>query len=214
MSRNNKIPAWNIRRHQLIPNDVKKLWRSHARQAGEIITAWNDLRASCYSIFEELFKTDNLNLPHCIWNSSPTDNHQRGMLLATARAVLTPKSPIYEEIKWLKDRTDEMAKHRNDPAHTPIAFGIYEPRKPVIVPNIWIAKEEAAKRLTDRPLDESWRETRDDLFVLATFAQYVALAIRYEHSPLPHRPELRSLPAHHPKKGRTRRTREKPLTPL
>jgi hypothetical protein len=209
------MPALQSHKRLTMPPDVRRAWSIHARQAGEVITACNDLHASCFDLFAILLDhPDDLSVPHAVWHSVRSDSDQREMLLALAGAIYAHNSPEYEEIKWLKRKAYKMASFRNDPAHTPISFTLIKVGKLRAVPNPFIAQEQRLKRLTDKPLHFNWKLIRDDMHLLARFVQYAALAVRFPgQSPWPRRPVLRSLPESDPKKGQTNPARGKPPLP-
>jgi hypothetical protein len=126
-----------------IHQDIHRLWRRHAHQAGEIAIAWNDLHASCYELFHSLTETkdQNTKISSSIWNSFQSDSAQRAMLLAVARSALPQNSRILAKIEWLINITNDLAKFRNDPIHTPIVFVIDSSDKLVVSPNFLIGKE-------------------------------------------------------------------------
>src|SRR5580704_11611935 len=96
-------PSPQIKRRRAWPPDQWKLWRKHAHQVGEIVTAWNDLQAVCYRLFATLSEAKNpgyMNIAHGIWHSVQSDKTQREMMLAAARGALNPKSRALGQIKW------------------------------------------------------------------------------------------------------------------
>src|ERR1700730_4146181 len=104
---------------------IRRLWRGHAHQVGEVVTAWNDLHASFFYLFETLSGANHprsREIAHAIWHSIQSDNTQREMMLRVALVALPPKSRTLAQVKWLKETADKMAKMRNDPAHTQISF--------------------------------------------------------------------------------------------
>jgi hypothetical protein len=155
-----------IKRRRAWPPAIWKLWRTHAHQAGEIITAWNDLHAACYELFAALSEAKSpghMQIAYGIWHSVTNDSIQRVMMLAAARGALDPKSKIFTQIEWLKISADNLSSFRNDPAHTPIAFRPREDGLLEVVPNIVAAKSAAVDRLQKTPLNVAWRRIRGDL---------------------------------------------------
>jgi hypothetical protein len=131
--------------------DLHRLWRRHAHQVGEVITAWNDLQAGFFLIFQTLSETKNPKssaIALAIWHSIQSDSAQREMMLSVARAALPENSRAYSQIKWLKDRADKLTPFRNDPAHTPIAFMRTDEHGNIAVsPNVFVSNTDLRKYL-------------------------------------------------------------------
>src|SRR5215472_8781398 len=106
--------------------DVFRLWRRHAHQAGEVITAWNDLHAALLGIFRTL-TIDAWEMSLAIWHSHQSDRSQREMLISVATEARRFKSPkALARIRWLKDTVDKLAPFRNDPVHTSMSIAAFE----------------------------------------------------------------------------------------
>ncbi len=179
--------------------EARRLIRSHAHQIGEVVNAWTDLQTGCFMVFQAVLEAQglqNLNIVHALWHSAQSDSAQREMLLAVARSAFHPKERVFAQIKWLRDKAERMAPLRNDPAHTPVSFSFPAPGAPSLVPNSFVARDPAVKRLRENPLNKSWERIRGDFLVLSIFAFAISLAIRNPHSvSLPCRPRILSFPA-------------------
>jgi hypothetical protein len=217
-----KIKPVIARRRPIAEPDEIRLWRRHAHQAGEVITAWNDLKASLFGIFGALLRMNsqprydgNGDLPLALWHSIQSDSTQRELLLAAATAQLRAKSAdLLRRIRWLRDTIDKLAHLRNDPAHTPIAFASSPDGDSYLVQDWFTGRPAAVNRLGKTPLHTTWRKMRGDLFALSAYAVAIRVFIQTSGAmPLPHRPRLLSLPKSNPRKSRRRRARGKPQRP-
>src|SRR3989442_11201104 len=111
-----------IRRRSLRADpELHAIWERHAHQAGEVVTAWNELQAALYWLFKDLLK-DSREVALAIWHSTQNDRTQRQMLLSVAELVLAGSTKALGQVRWAKERADDLATHRNDPAHTPFGF--------------------------------------------------------------------------------------------
>ena len=213
-----KIMPRISRRMRFSSPDEGHLWHKHAHQVGEIITAWNDLQASLFSMFAEVLGVRE-ELALAIWHTVLSDSVQREMLVAAADAKFHHDNSmrILPKIRWLKTTIDKIAKSRNDPAHTPITFAslwtlgnLSAEGNPSVVPDWFTGKRTAVNRLLNNPLEENWRKIRGDLVVLTAYSTALKHFIRTGGSiPLPHRPRLLSLPKSKPRKRRRRLAHEK-----
>lgn len=186
-----------------IPKLLRSPLKKHARHVGEIAWAWNSLYDRLFMIFWTLSKTEDHSIAHTLWHTIQNDGTQRQMMLSLATVVLPKKSRMLAQLKWLKECVEDLAPLRNDAVHTPINFASLGDGRSVEVPAAQSARRQAVERQRVRSIAELWRSVRDDLYVLALYAQAIALRLNHpdRFGPLPHRPRLRAIPT----RGRSKR---------
>jgi len=202
---------------------LRRILGVHARQVGEILWAWNLLQDALFGLFDAILNKDaaavyNMSVSSAVWHSFQSDKAQREMLLNLARAVFSPKSTFYKRIKWVIDRTGEMSKHRNDVAHTPVKFAIFQDGLIVQTLDTLSGRSQAIERLEAVPISTLWRRLRGDLIALAGYAAMLRIHVLNPTRQMPslHTPRLLAAPKRRrsAKKKYRRRGRKAPSPPL
>jgi hypothetical protein len=109
-----------------LPDRIEKVFAPHAREVGKLVASWNQLQERLDELFSVIVRKDHPGIALAIWYSTRSDLAQRQMLRASSEAAaaagLFPEQAKKEDIKWLLDRTNELAQQRNDAIHAPVAF--------------------------------------------------------------------------------------------
>ena len=177
-----------------LPAKVRPIFRRHAQQTGQIMAASNILHSMFFCIFWTLVAKDNHALALSIWHVLRSDKAQRDMLLAAAQATLKKDRRMLARIKWAKERAEDLAVHRNDPAHTAM-FPVETSGRPELWLDMIASKKASIDRLMQTPTDRRWQRTCGDLIALYRYCAqiFLALSLPDEHLTLPERPQLRAV---------------------
>jgi len=185
-------------RHLRLPKEFAASIRKYARQTGLAMWAWNSLHAHLFVIFWLVLRGGtNAGVTrataHRIWHTIQSDSTQRAMLLSVAQNQPALNKQQLARIVWLIQATNRFSVYRNIAAHTPALFSRYLISIPRADPTS--TRETARDRFNEIKHDHFWRLLTGDLNALALYAVHLALSIRplTSGSPLPHRPQLRSL---------------------
>jgi hypothetical protein len=206
-----KMPPLRPRR-RIPDSELTGMWRKHAHQVGEVITAWNDLQGSLYWIFKDIIN-DTPDVALAIWHTIASDRIQRDMLMSIAEIKFSQNSRVYKQIKWVKERADDLSPYRNDPSHTQMAFLITDSGNMMLGPDESTGKTASVERLKANPLNQTYRKLRGDFQALSEFSLAISVYIRVpDRASLPYRPRLLSIPTKKPKRSQKRRRREKSST--
>jgi hypothetical protein len=125
-----------------------------------------------------------------LWNSLTNDGAKRNILMAAAKAslnvALERDKKAYEEVKWILDRTRELAGIRNTVTHASLTS---TPTASNAFPNAWPG-DRLAQRLEGYDLLAEYRRLRDAAILLRDYAGRVAQALARERPAWPDRPNL------------------------
>ena len=109
-----------------LPDRIEKVFAPYAREVGKLVASWNQLQERLGKLFSVIVRKDHPGIALAIWHTTRSDLAQRQMLRASSEAAaaagLFPEQAKKDDIKWLLDRTDELAQQRNDAIHAPVAF--------------------------------------------------------------------------------------------
>ena len=177
-----------------LPAKMRPIFRKHAQQTGQIMAASNILHSMFFCIFWTLVAKDNHALAHGLWHVLRSDKAQRDMVLVAAQTTLKKNRRLLVQIKWAKERADDLATHRNDPVHTTM-FPVDTDGRPELWLDMFAAKKASLDRLTQTPTDHLWQRTCGDLTALYRYCGHIflALALPDEHLTLPKRPQLQAV---------------------
>ena len=98
------------------------------------------------------------------------------MLLAAAQATLKKDRRMLARIKWAKKRAEDLAVHRNDPAHTAM-FPVETSGRPELWLDMIASKKASLDRLMQTPTDRRWQRTCGDLIALYRYCAQIFLAL-------------------------------------
>jgi len=125
-----------------------------------------------------------------LWNSLTNDGAKRNILMAAAKASLNAAlerdKKAYEEVKWILDRTRELAGIRNTVTHASLTS---TPTASNAFPNAWPG-DRLAQRLEGYDLLAEYRRLRDTAILLRDYAGRLAQALARERPAWPDRPNL------------------------
>jgi hypothetical protein len=178
------------------PERIKKLLEPYARDVGKLVAAWNQLQEHLGELFSIIVRKDYPGVALAIWHSTQSDRSQRQMLGAAKEAAFFScllNERAKNDIKWLLDRSDELAHQRNDAIHAPIAF--YTDQDGTQLVTEYFFGNPRASSLKDKKLSEefSWYEKKTT--ILSGFALRIAVCLRspeilwLARPPLPNRGE-------------------------
>jgi hypothetical protein len=108
-----------------MPDRIEKVFAPYAREVRKLVASWNQLQERLGELFSVIVRKDHPGIVLAIWYSTRSDLNQRQMLRASAEAAAAAgllEQAKKEDIKWLLDRTNELAQQRNDAIHAPVAF--------------------------------------------------------------------------------------------
>jgi hypothetical protein len=191
---------------------LKDALKRHARHAGEIIWCWNILMDQLFELLVALL-IDRSDVrarlvAYGIWTPLQSDSAKREVILSIAEGVLEKEREQLEAVKWLLNRTSDLAQHRNDVAHVPVKFGLLGVGYNVITSvQSWSTRRAAVQRLTETPTAAIWQRARGDLMALARYCQLLSANIRADPSspPWPRKPRLLAVPQKKKTSARKRR---------
>jgi hypothetical protein len=108
---------------------VEAAFEEYYLAVGKVARAWNTLHEYLGQLFVTASGADWTQpwVAFAIWYSVKSDRAQRDMLKAAvfAQSGLWEKLPkALDDLKWLLDRCDELAEHRNDAVHAPCSIYI------------------------------------------------------------------------------------------
>jgi hypothetical protein len=110
-----------------LPDAVEAAFEEYYLAIGKVARAWNTLHEYLGQLFVTASGADWTQpwVAQAIWYSVKSDRAQRDML----RAAVNAKSGRWEklpkaldDLKWLLDRCEELAEHRNDAVHAPCSI--------------------------------------------------------------------------------------------
>ena len=107
------------------PDRIEKVVEPYARELGKLVASWNTLHERLGELFSAVLNKSHPGIGSAIWYSTQNDRAQREMLRAATEAAAaegTLTQQARDEIKWLLDRTNELANERNDAVHAPVAL--------------------------------------------------------------------------------------------
>jgi hypothetical protein len=129
-----------------------------------------------------------------LWNSLTNDSAKRSILMAAAKASLNPAleqdQKAYEEVKWIMDRTRDLAGIRNTVTHASLTS---TPTAGIVFPNAWPG-DRFAPRLEGYNVLAEYRRLRDTAILLRDYAGRLAQALARERPAWPDRPNLPAQP--------------------
>jgi hypothetical protein len=174
-----------------LPDRIEKVLDPYAREVGKLVASWNQLQERLGELFWTIVRRDRPGIALAIWYATKSDRAQRDMLRAAIEASPTEGSLTEQsksDIKWLLDRSEELANQRNDAIHAPIAF--YTDQDGTRLMTEYFFGNPRAANLRDKNLAEefSWYEKRAT--VLSGFALRCAACLRNAHFPWVERPRL------------------------
>jgi hypothetical protein len=111
-----------------MPSDeeTKKAFEGYALAVGKVAHAWNFLHEKLGQLFVVISGADR-QIALSIWYSNNSDQAQRKILKAAILACADGRWPTpsaKEDLKWLLDRADDLAKDRNNAIHAPCSLYI------------------------------------------------------------------------------------------
>jgi predicted trehalose synthase len=98
------------------PDRIEKVVEPYAREVGKLVASWNTLHERLGELFSAVLSKGHPGIGSAIWYSTQNDRAQREMLRAATEAAAaegTVTQQARDEIKWLLDRTNELANERN-----------------------------------------------------------------------------------------------------
>jgi hypothetical protein len=140
---------------------VETAFGEYQLAVGKVAHAWNVLHESLGVLFVTVTAADKVpawaepRVALAIWYAAKSDRVQRDMLRAAVNAnsgrwERLPKA--LDDLKWLLDRCDELAEHRNNAVHAPCAVYIGGNDPPEMGPAYFAAQNPRAKNLSAKNL--------------------------------------------------------------
>ena len=151
------------------PANTRAADKRHAQHIGEVVHAWNRAHAGLFWIFLRVAADSNYELAIGMWHALPTDKAQRLLLESIVTVKLRNKKSLQNAALWAIAVMTELSTYRNDAAHAEMLHYYDELEPGLRMEPGASTKPGSAKRLTDRPLDQSWRQLRGDLHAIADY---------------------------------------------
>lgn len=149
--------------------------RRHARLAGEVIWAWNELHASFNHLFSGLVDPDNLLMGMRLWTAIANETAQREMLREAVECTRGLSNSDKASIAWVIKQADRLAVYRNDIIHGQMGFTIRDTGVFTSMSYLGNAHSRIVRHgVHDLTLDELMKSLRGDLMALAGYAMGVA----------------------------------------
>ena len=173
------------------PDRIEKVFEPYAREVGKLVAAWNQLQERLGELFSTIVSKDHPGIALAVWYSTQSDRTQREMLRgakeASAAAGLLNERAA-SDIKWLLDRSEELAHQRNDALHAPVAF--YTDQDGTKLMTEYFFGNPRASNLKDKNLSDefSWYEKKATC--LSGFALRCSICLRNADFPWIERPQL------------------------
>lgn len=175
------------------PDRVEKVFEPYAREVGKLVASWNQLQERLGELFSTVVRKDHPAIALAIWHASQSDRAQRQMLraateTAAAAGLLAHRAKAVDDIKWLLDRSNELADQRNDAIHAPVALFTDQDGTKLMAE--YFFGNPRASKLKDKVLSDefSWYEKKAT--VLAGFALGCAFCLRNDAAEWVQRPLL------------------------
>lgn len=208
-----------------------RVFDPYTKAIGQLALAWNDLHESLAALFATIMlgrpPTEGEAVdfaPLFVWYSSKSDRAQREMLRGAIRyhqpsgglkppTVWASLRPIlYEEVKWLLDRSDALEEDRNNAIHSPLfttdGTALQGTGRQRVMPAFWQFHPRAMKLNKKEDLLIEFRLYRDIALSLADYAHLMDVSLTNPASrPWPDRPSLptRERKTTHPNQKRRQR---------
>lgn len=173
--------------------DTKKAFEAYVAAVGKVAYAWNYLHEQLGMLFVAVTGLErNVALP--IWYSIRSDRAQREMRRVAVdatnseRAKKLPTAP--DDLKWLLDRADELAKDRNNAVHAPCSLYVVGGGSEMGA--VFFNGNPLAKRLMGKDLlvEFAWCEGYAE--TLTVFTKGLGTAIAFpDRYPSPAQPKIR-----------------------
>jgi hypothetical protein len=173
------------------PDRIEKVFEPYAREVGKLVAAWNQLQERLGELFSTIVSKDHPGIALAIWYSRQSDRAQREMLRAATEAAAAAgllNEQAATDIKWLLDRSHELARDRNNAIHAPVAF--YTDQDGTRLMAEYFFGNPRAFNLKGKNLSDefSWYEKRATC--LSGFALRCAFCLRNPDNPWIERPRL------------------------
>ena len=183
--------------------------RSHNARVGAVIHAYNSAHSWVYIAFLHAARNDSHEAARDLWFSFGSDKAQRDFAALYFRRNSMIKPPIKRALVWALNALGELSTLRNDAAHTDMIWA-YDRLEPGI-----LSRDQARKRMEDRPFEDNWRHLRGDFSALSNYIMDLAYDVLMENTwPSAKRPRLKLSRAENAKKQeRNRQAKQKARRP-
>jgi hypothetical protein len=164
------------------PDRIEKVVEPYAREVGKLVASWNTLHERFGELFSAVLNKGHPGIGSAIWYSTQNDRVQREMLRAATEAAAaegTLTQQARDEIKWLLDRTNELANERNDAVHAPVALFTDQDGTKLMTEYFFGNPRASNLRGKDLPEEFSWYEKKATLLAGLPFDALFICAMRF-----------------------------------
>lgn len=175
--------------------------RKHAKLAGEVIWAWNELHLAYAFAFAHAVNIDRPWRGQAVWNAVTNDTTRRNALYELMRVSDLPVGNR-RGMQWAIKETDKLATYRNDIVHGAMLWSIGEKgHTPSLdyfgnpFPRIYryMARELENGEIRQPDLQKMMVHLRGDLMQLAAYVGEISRSsLDGKPQPLPRRPRLQA----------------------
>jgi hypothetical protein len=198
-------PGARFHPHRTLPDTNKAAIRQHNARVGAVMHAYNSAHAAVYMVTMASSLNDSHQSGRDIWFSYTTDANQRMFAKIYCAGNRDIKPPVRRAIIWAISALDELARHRNDAAHSDMVWAYDR------LEHGYLAREGTIKRLQESPFSEKWKPLQGDFSALANYLADLQWDVIFRNTwPSTRRPRLllvRSKPTKKP--GRNHRAKRK-----
>jgi hypothetical protein len=175
--------------------EAKKAFEGYALAVGKVAHAWNYLHEKLGQLFVVISGADR-QVALSIWYSNNSDRTQRKVMQAAVLARADdrwPNQSAKEDLKWLLDRADDLAKDRNNAIHAPCSLfiGVSQDGGGAEMGAAYHHGNPLARRLVGKSLQREFEWSEACAEVLSRFTQRIEFAFNYpDRYSWPERPAL------------------------
>jgi hypothetical protein len=162
----------------------------HSAKVGRAVNKWNNLHDELGTIFADLVNANDHPVGLTAWHALRSDNTQRTMLRAVAKAVLPEDTRFIGDLCWVLGEADQLAGTRNNYIHAGfICF--FDEGTMHLIPDHFRGNPNAEK-LLGKDLPKDLDQLQFDLTMLEDFAIKLRgfRLVEDDHPQWPDRPTL------------------------
>jgi len=159
--------------------------RQHNARVGAVIHAYNSSHAAVLMVVLGAAGKDSHQAARSLWFNHSTDAAQREFAAIYCRDNFGIRPPIRRAINWALNALKELARHRNDAAHSDMIWH-YDRLQPGL-----ITKDAAYARMQEQPFEAIWKKLQGDLSALSNYLMDLYLDVVNNNTwPSSRRPKL------------------------
>lgn len=179
-----------------MPPGVRAPIRDYASVIGEVVWASNFAHGAFEILFSHVATPEHYGVGRAIWHTAPSDSGQLQMLRAAATASERLSERMRGRVLWAIDRALKLGELRNDAVHSATIVLVKNGKVTMAPSDIGTKPSRSEKLRLEDDLKKKFRVVKGDLLQIGQYVHSLWPHLAgFEHlPPLPHRPQLRSLP--------------------